>query len=103
MGIEGINQRYNDQAITGQSAVRRTDRTSGETQQKTEVQGPSDTVEISDEARELARARQAVDAAPEVRSDKVASIRKRIQDGTYSVSPELLARKLLDTSNDGSL
>jgi len=103
MGIERINQRQNDPAITGQSAVRRADRASGETQQKPDVRPASDTVEISDQARELARARQAVDAAPEVRSDKVASIRKRIQDGTYSVSPELLARKLLDTSNDGSI
>jgi negative regulator of flagellin synthesis FlgM len=101
MGIERISQRQNDPAITGQSAVRRTDRTSGETYQKSDIRPASDTVEISDQARELARARQAVDAAPEVRSDKVASIRKRIQDGTYSVSPELLARKLLDTSNDG--
>jgi flagellar biosynthesis anti-sigma factor FlgM len=101
MGIDRINQRYNDPAITGQSSVRRNDR-SGETQ-KPDVQGPSDTVEISDQARELARARQAVDAAPEVRSDKVASIKKRIEDGTYSVSPELLARKLLqqNTNTDG--
>jgi negative regulator of flagellin synthesis FlgM len=100
MGIDRINQRYNDPAITGPS-VRRTDR-SGETP-KPEVQGPSDTVEISDQARELARARQAVDAAPEVRSDKVASIKKRIEDGTYSVSPELLARKLMQQTNTDGL
>jgi negative regulator of flagellin synthesis FlgM len=101
MGIDRINQRYNDPAITGQSSARRTDR-SGETQ-KPDVQAPSDTVEISDQARELARARQAVDAAPEVRSDKVASIKKRIEDGTYSVSPELLARKLLQNNNPDGL
>ena len=103
MGIDRVNQRYNDPAITGQSSVRRNDRSGGETQ-KPDVQAPSDTVEISDQARELARARQAVDAAPEVRSDKVASIKKRIEDGTYSVSPELLARKLLqnnDNNTDG--
>ena len=45
------------------------------------------------------RARQAVDAAPDVRADKVAAIKKRIEDGTYSVSPELLARKLLEGSD----
>jgi negative regulator of flagellin synthesis FlgM len=103
MGIERINHRQNDPAISGQSAVRRTDRTSGETQQKPDagVRPASDTVEISDQARELARARQAVDAAPDVRTDKVASIKKRISDGTYSVSPELLARKLLETNADG--
>jgi negative regulator of flagellin synthesis FlgM len=56
-------------------------------------------VEISDRSRELARARQAVDAAPDVRADKVAEIRQRIEDGTYSVPPELLAQKLLGTDD----
>ena len=59
----------------------------------------SDSLEISDRSRELARARQAVDAAPDVRADKVAEIKKRIEDGTYSVSPELLARKLIEGSD----
>jgi negative regulator of flagellin synthesis FlgM len=60
-----------------------------------------DSIEISDQARELARIRQAVEGAPEVRAEKVASIRKRIEDGTYTVSPELLARKLIeDASHD---
>ena len=101
MGIDRINQRNYDPAITGQSAVRRTDRAAEA--QKPNVQAPSDSVQISDEARELAKARQAVDAAPEVRSEKVASIRKSIQDGTYSVSPELLARKLLASNNTDEL
>lgn len=104
MDIERISQRQSDPAISGQAAARRAERAAGEPQPKADperVRQPSDTVEISDRSRELARARQAVDAAPDVRADKVAEIKKRIEDGTYSVSPHLLAQKLLDGS-DGS-
>jgi negative regulator of flagellin synthesis FlgM len=101
MGIDRINQSHNDPAVTGPSASRRSER-SAENQPKQDqerVRPASDSVEISDLARELAKARQAVDAAPDVRADKVAAIKKRIEDGTYSVSPELLARKLLEGSD----
>ena len=105
MDIERISQRQVDPAVTGQAAARRTERSSSESQAKTDpqsVRSSSDTVEISDRSRELARARQAVDAAPDVRADKVAEIKKRIEDGTYTVSPHLLAQKLLEGS-DGSV
>jgi negative regulator of flagellin synthesis FlgM len=55
----------------------------------------SDTLEISERARDLLRAQKAVNEAPEVREEKVADIKRRVEDGTYSVSPDLLARKLL--------
>jgi flagellar biosynthesis anti-sigma factor FlgM len=100
MDIERISQRQSDPAITGQAAARRAERANYDSQGQADAQSvraPSDSVEISDRSRELARARQAVESAPEVRSEKVASIRKRIEDGTYSVSPELLARKMLGT------
>ena len=100
MGIDRINQHQNDPAVTGPSASRRSER-SAENQPKDQerVRPASDSVEISDLSRELSKARQAVDAAPDVRADKVAAIKKRIEDGTYSVSPELLARKLLEGSD----
>jgi negative regulator of flagellin synthesis FlgM len=105
MEIERISQRQNDPAVTGQAAARRAERASGEAQPKADperVRSSSDTVEISDRSRELARARQAVEEAPDVRADKVAEIKKRIEDGTYSVSPQLLAQKLLEGSNDSA-
>jgi flagellar biosynthesis anti-sigma factor FlgM len=61
----------------------------------------ADTIEISERARELARASQAVDETSEVRSEKVAQIKKSLEDGTYSVPVELLAQKLLDGWSDG--
>ena len=104
MDIERISQRQTDPAaIAVQAAARRAERANNESQAKTDPQGvrpsSSDSLEISDRSRELARARQAVDAAPDVRADKVAEIRKRIEDGSYSVSPELLARKMLEGSD----
>jgi negative regulator of flagellin synthesis FlgM len=104
MGIDRINQHHNDPAVTGPAASRRNERAAGESQPKPDqgVRPASDSVEISDLSRELSRARQAVDAAPDVRADKVAAIKKRIEDGTYTVSPELLARKLLESSDGQS-
>jgi negative regulator of flagellin synthesis FlgM len=100
MDIERVSQRQTDPAeIAGQAAARRAERANTRAEAKADPQGvrpsSSDSLEISDRSRELARARQAVDAAPDVRADRVAEIKKRIEDGTYSVSPEALARKLM--------
>ncbi|MGE3272446.1 MAG: flagellar biosynthesis anti-sigma factor FlgM [Chloroflexota bacterium] len=103
MDIERINQRQNDPAVSSQLAARRAERAAQETAPKADperVRPVSDSVEISDRSRELARARQAVDAAPDVRAEKVADIKKRIEDGTYTVSPHLLARKILEGSDE---
>ena len=54
-----------------------------------------DELALSDEARSLVAARQEVTGSPDVREAKVAAIRQRIQDGTYVVSSELLARGML--------
>ena len=100
MDIERLSQRYTKD-IGEAAAARRAERSSGDVARRGDVERPrGDTLEISDRARELARARQAVDEAPEVRSEKVADIKKRIEDGTYSVSPKVLARKLLDHADE---
>ena len=53
-------------------------------------------VELSPRARELAAARRAADAAPDVRADVVANARQRIANGQYQVDPEQIARRLID-------
>ena len=55
----------------------------------------SDKVEISSFGKELQIAKQAVSNAPDVREDKVAELKNQIANGTYSVSPESFAEKLL--------
>ena len=101
MDIERINQRHNDSSVNSSLAARRAERAANESAKADpeRVRPASDSVEISDRSRELARARQAVDETPEVRADKVADIKKRIEDGTYTVSPQMLARKLMEGSD----
>lgn len=54
-----------------------------------------DKVSISKAAKELQEAQKAVQNAPDVRADRVAAIKKQIQEGTYQVPTEALADKLL--------
>ena len=56
---------------------------------------PSDEVTVSSRAEEILKARQAYDQLPEVREDRVESIRQRIQDGTYQLSNDQIARAVL--------
>ncbi|MES4792047.1 MAG: hypothetical protein C4321_02845 [Chloroflexota bacterium] len=50
---------------------------------------------VSRLARDLIVARQAFDASPVIREERVAVLRNQIEQGTYSVTPEMVARKLL--------
>ncbi|SRR5581483_4559242 len=97
MGIESINSQppRNTEGVAEQAAVQRAERQQRGARPK-HVESPSgDTLEVSARGRELAKAQEAVDAAPDVRADKVADIKKRIEDGTYNVPADVLARKLL--------
>ncbi len=54
-----------------------------------------DAVSISQAAKEMQEVQKAVRDAPDVREDKVAEIKKQIQDGTYRVPAEAVVEKLL--------
>lgn len=55
----------------------------------------ADQVQISSLGKDIQTAKAAVVAAPDVREDVVASVKTRIQDGTYSVETGSFAEKLL--------
>ena len=59
------------------------------------AKNPTDTVEVSDFARELQIAKQAVNEAPDVRADKVNELKNAINSGTYDMSMDRLADKLV--------
>lgn len=59
----------------------------------------ADSVTLSADARSLAAARDAVQSAPDVREQKVAAIKQRVDDGTYTVPAQVLARKLLSSDS----
>lgn len=58
--------------------------------------GGSDYVEISRIGHEYQSAKKAIAAAPDIREDRVETIKEAISSGTYEVSDEKLADKLLD-------
>jgi negative regulator of flagellin synthesis FlgM len=59
-----------------------------------------DSVTLSDDARSLASARDAVQNAPDVREQKVGEIKQKLSDGTYDVPASVLARAMLNTPSD---
>jgi len=57
-------------------------------------------VRITDSARQLAALEQAIRELPDVDEARVAKVRAAIADGTYQVSPERIAEKLLRLENE---
>lgn len=55
-----------------------------------------DKVEISSLGKDLQIAKQAVSEAPDVRMEKIADIKSRMEQGTYHVSAEMFADKMLE-------
>ena len=56
----------------------------------------SDKLEISSFGKDLQVAKQAVAQAPDIRKDKVEYYRKAIADGSWQVSAEAFANKMLE-------
>lgn len=59
----------------------------------------NDKFEISETAKSYQVAKQAVSAAPDIREDKVAEIKAKMASGTYTVSAEDFAEKVLDSTS----
>ena len=53
-------------------------------------------IAISSKAKDIQKATEAVNAAPDIRIEKVNQIKKQIANGSYSVSSEQLAEKILE-------
>lgn len=62
---------------------------------KTAAAGRKDGFEISNIGREIQVAKQAIAEAPDVRADMVAPIKAAVNNGTYEVSAESFADKLM--------
>lgn len=52
--------------------------------------------DISARGKDMAKAKDVASAAPDVREDKIAELKKRIAEGKYNVAPEKIADKLVD-------
>jgi negative regulator of flagellin synthesis FlgM len=58
----------------------------------------TDTVRISESARQIRDAQMQIKEIPDVREDKVSEIKKMIAEGTYKIEPEKIADKMLSES-----
>ena len=55
-------------------------------------------VTLSGRAKEVQQARQIIAGLPDVRKDKVADLKARIDDGSYQVDGEKIAEKMIGES-----
>ena len=55
----------------------------------------TDTVVISDAAKRIQEARSQLDAVPEVDEEKVAQLKKEIENGTYEINSDKIAGKMI--------
>lgn len=58
-------------------------------------QQAGDRVSLSPRARELLAARRALEVIPEVRADKIAEIKARIEKGSYRIDGRAIADKMI--------
>lgn len=65
-------------------------------QGKEKAADSADMFQISQVGKELQTARQAISKVPDVREDKVNDVRERFAAGTYNVTGEQLADKLIN-------
>lgn len=56
---------------------------------------PADRVELSSQARDIQRAREVAQGAPEVRADRIEAARRALQSGNLNLKGEDLAEKIL--------
>jgi len=70
--------------------------TTSNTQGKASSSSSTEQVAISSKAKDIQKATEAVNAAPDIRIEKLEQIKNQIADGSYRVSSEQLAEKILE-------
>lgn len=78
--------------------IYQTNKTAGTSAPK-KTSGPRDAVQISSVGRDIQVAKQAVSAASDIREDKVAEMKAKLNSGNYNVSTDDFASKLLEKYN----
>lgn len=84
MRIDAINRVYDTYSTKNTSATVKTNKT-----------GSKDQVALSTQAKDFAAIKNMLKEVPEVRQDKVDSLKEQIDNGTYNVSSQEVAQKIL--------
>ncbi|MCQ2549683.1 MAG: flagellar biosynthesis anti-sigma factor FlgM [Lachnospiraceae bacterium] len=88
--LQQVQQLYNSQTNASKT-------------QKEKKTGFMDQLQISSAGKDIQAAKQAVNDAPDIREDVVASIKERIQNGTYSVDAGSFADRLFEKYNNSGM
>jgi len=86
-------QKYQSEVKTGIDRA-------GEPAKKTvdQTDSPADNVQLSEWSQEIVRIKEVVEAAPEIRQDKVDAVKARLAEGAYEVDSEEVANRILSSS-----
>lgn len=96
-------QGYGNQApvVTGGAKTGPVERVAGDTQKVPAVQTPTgDSVTLTGAARQLQKLAEAVAAAPATDAERVASVKRAVDSGTYEVNAERVAAKIIAASRE---
>ncbi len=66
--------------------------------EKSDATASTDTVTLSSKSLSTEKARKVIDSVPDVREAKVETIKKSIDDGTYSVDGDTIASNIIESS-----
>ena len=80
---------YGDAKVEGQETKTKPQADQGGTPEK------GDKVVLSERSKEIARAKELAEGAPEVRTEKVAKLKAAIEAGTYNIKAEKVADAIL--------
>ena len=82
------------QGPTGAGAAGGTGATQDARYSQTSQSGTTDKAEFSSDAQMFAKLSGQVSSAPDVRQDRVASLKQAVQNGTYNVSNQQIAQAM---------
>ncbi len=64
-------------------------------EEKSDKKVQNDKMQISDKAKEMIKAKKEIENQPEIRAEKVTSIKEKIAEGSYQVDSKKIAAKIL--------
>jgi negative regulator of flagellin synthesis FlgM len=92
-------QAVQNKDVAGTGKTKKTDKSSApESTQSSQRAGDTTGArpEISAKAKEFSKAKEVANKAPDVREDKISELKKKIAAGTYQVSADAIADKMVD-------
>ena len=95
MKINELNQGSNTIQYVNQPNAQEKQSAAQEVKNK---EASQDKVELSAESREIKKINDALEMTPDVRAERVAELKKLVQEGRYQVDSEALADKMIKES-----